>query len=44
MDAKHVNVLIGSGHSLDHIPGRPVIVMSYKTDNGDFTMEFCFEE
>jgi chemotaxis protein CheX len=44
LKAELTDVVMGSQHPLEHISGRPVIAMSYQTDNGDFTMEFCFEE
>lgn len=44
LKAELTDVIMGGQHPLDHIAGRPVVAMSYQTDNGDFTMEFCFEE
>ena len=38
------DVIMGGQHTLNHMFGRPLTAMSYQTDNGDFTMEFCFEE
>ena len=44
LKAELTDVIMGGQHPLEHISGRPVVAMSYQTDNGDFTMEFCFEE
>jgi chemotaxis protein CheX len=36
-------VLMGDDHIIEHLDRRPVIAMPYKTDNGKFTIEACFE-
>ncbi len=37
-------VSMGSGHSLDHIEKRPVVAIPFKTEQGRFTIEVCFEQ
>ena len=44
LKAELTDVILGGQHSLNHMTGYPVVAMSYETENGDFTMEFCFEE
>lgn len=44
LKAELTDVVMGTQHPLKHIADRPVVAMSYQTENGDFTMEFCFEE
>ncbi len=37
-------IIMGNDHKITHIENRPVIAMPYGTDNGEFTIEVCFEE
>ena len=36
-------VIMGDHHSITHITKAPVMAIPFSTDNGDFTVEFCFE-
>lgn len=42
--AKSGDVLMEEGHTVNHIEGLPVIAVPYKTEKGEFTIEFCFEQ
>jgi chemotaxis protein CheX len=37
------SVVMGKGHQIAHITSAPVIAIPFKTENGDFTIEVCFE-
>lgn len=37
-------VIMGKNHSISHISSSPIIAIPFGTDNGDFTIEVCFEE
>jgi len=37
-------VIMGKDHSIIHITGSPIIAIPFSTDNGEFTIEVCFEE
>ncbi len=37
-------VSMGQDHTITHLSDRPVIAMPYDTENGEFTIEVCFEE
>ncbi len=37
------SVIMGKGHQIAHVTSAPVIAIPFKTDNGDFTIEVCFE-
>ncbi|MFO7783723.1 MAG: chemotaxis protein CheX [Thermodesulfobacteriota bacterium] len=36
-------VIIGKGHQITHITSQPVIAIPFRTGNGGFTIEVCFE-
>ena len=36
-------VIMGNGHTITHITSHPIIAIPFKTDNGEFTIEVCFE-
>ncbi len=36
-------VIIGKGHQITHITSQPVIAIPFRTENGGFTIEVCFE-
>ncbi len=44
LNAKLNIVSVGKDHTITHLPDRPVIAMPYGTENGEFTIEVCFEE
>ena len=37
-------VVIGKNHTITHLTKHPVIAIPFSTDNGNFTIEVCFEE
>ncbi len=37
------SVIIGKNHSVIHFTNGPKIAIPFNTDNGDFTIEVCFE-
>ena len=37
-------VIMGKNHSISHITSYPIIAIPFETDQGAFTVEFCFEE
>ncbi len=37
-------VIMGKDHSIIHITSSPIIAIPFSTDNGEFTIEVCFEE
>ena len=37
-------VITGKNHSITHMTTSPVIAIPFSTDNGEFTIEVCFEE
>lgn len=37
------SVIIGRNHSVTHFTNGPKIAIPFNTDNGDFTIEVCFE-
>ncbi|MBF0241812.1 MAG: chemotaxis protein CheX [Desulfamplus sp.] len=37
------SVIMGRSHSIAHYTNGPRIAISFSTDNGDFTIEVCFE-
>ena len=37
------SVITGAGHSITHYSNGPRIAIPFFTDNGDFTIEVCFE-
>lgn len=44
LKAQMSSVLMGNGHEIQHIAGKPVIVLPYKAEKGEFVIEVCFEE
>ena len=36
-------VVMGKGHSISHITDKRIVAMPFHTDNGEFTIEVCFE-
>ncbi|MCD4677648.1 MAG: chemotaxis protein CheX, partial [Desulfobacula sp.] len=37
------SVITGRNHSITHYTDGPKIAIPFNTDNGEFTIEFCFE-
>jgi len=37
-------VIMGKDHSITHMTTYPIIAIPFSTDNGEFTIEVCFEE
>ena len=37
-------VIMGKDHSITHMTTYPIIAIPFCTDNGEFTIEVCFEE
>ncbi len=37
-------VIKGKDHTITHMTPYPIIAVPFSTDNGDFTIEVCFEE
>lgn len=37
------SVIMGKNHSVHHITSEPIMAIPFSTDNGDFTVEFCFQ-
>lgn len=37
------SVILGDNHTLSHITKGPVVAIPFKTDHGDFTLEFSFD-
>ena len=37
-------VIMGKNHSIKHITTHPIVAIPFNTDNGEFTIEVCFEE
>jgi len=37
-------VIMGKNHTITHINKHPIIAIPFDTDNGEFTIEVCFEE
>ncbi len=44
LKVKMSNVHTGENHEIGHIQSKPVIAMPYATENGEFTIEVCFDE
>ncbi|MDR2801531.1 MAG: chemotaxis protein CheX [Desulfovibrio sp.] len=42
MQGSTPSVIMGSGHTISHAAGMPVMAMPFTTEHGDFTVEFCF--
>ncbi len=38
------SVVTGKNHTITHITNHPILAIPFNTDNGDFTIEVCFEE
>lgn len=36
-------VVMGDGHTISHMAKSPIMAIPFTTDNGEFTIEFCFE-
>ena len=36
-------VIMGKNHSITHVTTYPIIAVPFSTDNGEFTIEVCFE-
>lgn len=36
-------VIMGKNHSITHVTTYPIIAVPFTTDNGEFTIEICFE-
>ena len=43
LKAKFDTVYMGKGHAIDHLAGKPVIMMPYKSNVGRFLLEVCFD-
>ncbi|NCC24326.1 MAG: chemotaxis protein CheX [Deltaproteobacteria bacterium] len=37
------SVIMGDGHTIKHVTKAPVMAIPFSTENGEFTIEFCFE-
>ena len=37
------SVVMGDGHTISHMAKAPVMAIPFTTNNGHFTIEFCFE-
>ncbi|NVM56875.1 MAG: chemotaxis protein CheX [Desulfobacterales bacterium] len=37
-------VIMGKNHTIAHVTAHPIIAIPFSTDNGDFTIEVCFEK
>ena len=37
-------VIMGKNHTITHITKQPIIAVPFGTDNGEFTIEVCFEK
>jgi chemotaxis protein CheX len=37
-------VITGKNHTIKHMTTYPIIAIPFNTDNGEFTIEVCFEE
>ena len=37
-------VIMGKNHTITHVTTYPIIAIPFSTDNGEFTIEVCFEE
>jgi chemotaxis protein CheX len=37
-------VVMGEGHKVTNITTHPVVAIPFTTDNGEFTIEVCFEK
>ena len=37
------SVVMGKNHTITHITTHPIIAIPFHTDNGEFTIEVCFE-
>ncbi|MBW1765433.1 MAG: chemotaxis protein CheX [Deltaproteobacteria bacterium] len=37
-------VIMGRDHSVSHITSQPIVAIPFTTDNGELTIEVCFEE
>lgn len=38
------SVIMGKNHTITHVTTYPIIAIPFSTDNGEFTIEVCFEE
>jgi len=38
------SVIMGKNHTITHVTTHPIIAIPFTTDNGEFTVEVCFEE
>jgi chemotaxis protein CheX len=36
-------VVMGDGHTVSHMAKAPIMAIPFRTKDGDFTIEFCFE-
>lgn len=36
--------IVGKDHTISHITKQPIIAVPFQSDNGEFTIEACFEE
>ncbi|MDR2489313.1 MAG: chemotaxis protein CheX [Desulfovibrio sp.] len=36
-------VIVGDGHVIRHISSSPVVAIPFSSEDGEFTVEFCFE-
>jgi chemotaxis protein CheX len=37
------SVIMGKNHSVHHITSEPIMAITFSTDHGEFTVEFCFQ-
>ncbi|MFV0421983.1 chemotaxis protein CheX [Oleidesulfovibrio sp.] len=37
------SVIMGDGHTISHVTKSPIIAIPFKTNHGEFTVEFCLE-
>ncbi len=43
MSASTPTIIFGDNHTVSHVTKAPVIAIPFKTEHGDFTIEFCFD-
>lgn len=43
MQGSTPTVIMGDGHTISHVTNAPIMAIPFSTDDGKFTIEFCFE-
>ncbi|GAB6037336.1 chemotaxis protein CheX [Fundidesulfovibrio butyratiphilus] len=43
MQASTPTIVFGDGHTISHVTSGPVVAIPFTTQQGDFTVEFCFD-